>query len=266
MPEEKELAVIDQREVTFYGDTLVAVKAADGHIYVSFRHLCDALGLDRASQARRLKRHSVLAKGYKGDVKLTSPGGLQPAGVLRVDLIPLWLSGLRAAAVKAELQERLVKYQEEAAKVLWEAFQEGRLTADQDLDQLLQQADNEAVQAYQMLQAMVKLARNQILMEAHLTGRLDEHEQRLETIEAQVNPPTRAVSQSQAMQISQAVKAVAHELGNQTRRNEYQGVYGELYRRFEITSYKLLPAARFQEAMDWLNEWYQTVTGRDMPF
>jgi hypothetical protein len=74
------------------------------------------------------------------------------------------------------------------------------------------------------------------------------------------------VSDEQASQISQAVKAVAMAFSKQTGRNEYGGVYGELYRRFGITSYKLLPARRFQEAMDWLSEWYQSITDEETPF
>jgi hypothetical protein len=46
----------------------------------------------------------------------------------------------------------------------------------------------------------------------------------------------------------------------------YQSVYGEMYRKFGITSYRMLPAGRFQEAMDWLTEWYQTLSGEDVPF
>ncbi|MBX3061246.1 MAG: ORF6C domain-containing protein, partial [Anaerolineae bacterium] len=153
-------------------------------------------------------------------------------------------------------------FQREAAKVLWEAFQEGRLTADPLFEDLLQQ-DTPEVQAYKMIQGMLQLARNQIL----LKSRLDDHEQRLEAIESQLAAPAHTISQSQSMQISQAVKAVAFEYGKQTKRNEHPAVYGEMYRRFEITSYKLLPAARFQECMDWLTEWYTKVTGQSkIPF
>jgi hypothetical protein len=48
-------------------------------------------------------------------------------------------------------------------------------------------------------------------------------------------------------------------------RAEYGGVYGELYRKFSITSYKLLPAKKFEEAMNWLTEWHQSMVG-DEPF
>ena len=51
-----ELTVIDQREVTFYGDALIAVKAADGSVYVALRQMCQSLGLDRRGQVRRINR------------------------------------------------------------------------------------------------------------------------------------------------------------------------------------------------------------------
>ncbi|MFN2207967.1 MAG: ORF6C domain-containing protein, partial [Candidatus Promineifilaceae bacterium] len=45
----------------------------------------------------------------------------------------------------------------------------------------------------------------------------------------------------------------------------YGGVYGELYRKFGITSYKQLPVAKFDEAMAWLNEWRESIEG-EVPF
>lgn len=58
---------------------------------------------------------------------------------------------------------------------------------------------------------------------------------------------------------------MAMKLSKQTGRNEYGAVYGELYRKFGVTGYKQLPAARFQQAMSRLNEWRETIEG-DLPF
>ena len=46
-----------------------------------------------------------------------------------------------------------------------EAFQDGRLTGDVDLDALLKQ-DTDAVQAYKMLAALTKMARQQVILES----------------------------------------------------------------------------------------------------
>ena len=128
-----------------------------------------------------------------------------------------------------------VHQQRECYKVLAEASQEGRLTADPVLGGLLQNV-TEAVQAYKMLQAMVKLARNRVLLEATLdshTMQLTDHEKRLEEVESTLGDKGRNVTPDQASQISQAVKAVAISLGKQTKKNEFGAVYGELYRKIQ---------------------------------
>ena len=107
-----------------------------------------------------------------------------------------------------------------------------------------------------MALAIVKLARNQILMES----RLDAHDVRLAQLEAQLGQSAQVISEEQASQISQSVKTIARELTARTGRNEYGGVYGELYRQFGVTSYKLIPAKRFEEVMAWLTSWFQDLT------
>ncbi|MCP4363090.1 MAG: hypothetical protein GY796_34245, partial [Chloroflexi bacterium] len=237
-----------------------AVRANDGQVYVSVRQMCQALGIKRPQrQTDRIKRDEVLNDGLER-VPIMGTRGRQQTYVLRVDLAPLWLAGIEASRVSENVRDKIIRYKREVAKVLWEAFQEGRLTAEPSLGELLQ-SDSPSAQAYRMAQAVMTLARQQLVLES----RIDDHEDRLETIEAQLAPPSHAVSQSQAMQISQAVKTVAIVLGKQTKRNEFGAVYGELYRKFDVTSYKLIPASAFEEVMEWLTKWHQQLTG-DEPF
>ncbi len=105
------------------------------------------------------------------------------------------------------------------------------------------------------------MARHQLILES----RLNQHEDRLEQLESTLGDPGRFVTPEQASQISQAVKTVALKLGRKSGRNEYGAVYEELYRKFGITGYKQLPASRFQQAMNWLNEWRESIEG-DAPF
>ncbi len=75
---------------------------------------------------------------------------------------------------------------------------------------------------------------------------LGDHERRLEEIESTLTDTVRNVTPEQASQIGQAAKSVAIALGKQTKKNEFGAVYGEMYRKFGITGYKLLPARRFR--------------------
>jgi hypothetical protein len=268
MSQETSLTIVEQREVTFYDDELLAVRATDGQIYVSFRHLCDSLGINRQSQMKKIREHDVLAEGYKGGVLNTPPslsgrgGGKQQTGLLRVDMIPMWLTTINPSRVRTDIREKIKQYQREAAKVLWEAFQDGRLTLDQDFDVLLEENTPE-VQAYKMAMAVAKMARQQIL----LRSQLQDHEQRIGSIEAQLGDSLRYISAEQAMHVSQAVKTIALELGKISKRNEFPGVYGELYRQFKVPSYREVPASQYEEAMNFLRQWYETITdSSSIPF
>jgi hypothetical protein len=263
MSNEQALVSKDQREVTFYGDELVAIRASDDQIYVSVRHLSEALGLTRQSQVRRIERQPILSDGHFVGAMMT-PKGEREANWLRVDLVPLFLTGIDTRRVKDEIRPKLELYQREASKVLWNAFQEGRLTMDTTFEDLLK-SDSPAAQAYKLAQAMMQLARQQLLLEERVESKFANYDQRLEAIESQLGTPDSLITPSQAMQISQAVKAIAMELSKRSGRNEYGGVYGELYRKFEITGYKDLPANRFRKAMDWLTEWHQSLVG-NIPF
>lgn len=265
------LIPLEQKDVLFYEDEITAVRVRrDGEIqvFVPLRPIVELLGLDWSGQLRRVRNDAVLAEEVQ-PVRVETAGGPQEMPCLPLDMLNGWLFGINANRVREDVRERLVRYQRDCYRVLYEAFNEGRLAtgADATFQELMQQSDSQAVEAYRMLQAMLKMARNQIIIESRLgvqDERLEQHEQRLEQLEERFDTGG-TVSEGQASQISQAVKAVAMQLSKQTGRNEYGGVYGELYRRFEITSYKLLPASRFDEAMDFLNQWYASLTG-DAPF
>jgi hypothetical protein len=243
------VVAIDQKEVEFYGDELTAVRADDGRVYASLRHMCSALGIDTQGQQQRITRHAVLSRGLMV-CDLHTIKGDRPGHVLRVDLVPLWLAGIRANAVNEDARPKLLKFQEEAATVLWEAFQDGRLTGDVDLDALLKQ-DTDAVQAYKMLAALTKMARQQVILES----RVQSIEARLEDVEAALLPGEAVLTQDEASQIAQAVKGIALVWSKRTGRNEYGAVYGRLYDQFGVTGYKNLPRSRFREALDWLTAW-----------
>lgn len=219
--------------------------------------------MTRQSQVRRIERQPILADGHFVGTMITSKGE-RPANWLRVDLVPLFLTGIDTRRVKDEIRSKLERYQREAAKILWAAFRDGQLTTETDFEELLR-AESPAAQAYKMAQAMMQLARHQLLLESRIEAKFTDYDQRLESIESQLSSPAHLVTPAQAMQVSQAVRAIALALSKRSGRNEYGGVYGELYRKYGITSYKLLPANKFDAAMSFLTDWHQDIVS-DAPF
>lgn len=251
-----ELIPTQQKQITFYENEITAV-LVDGKVYASLRHMCQALDLDTQGQRQRIGRNEVLSDGLGVCVIHTPQGGTQQANVLRADLVPMWLVGVDTRRLDEDKRARLIDFQKRAAQILWQAFQRGELTADFDVDALAE-AGNASAQAYIMARAIMSLSYQQIAIEQQQklnTSQLVDHDRRLEALETAVSSPDRKISESQATEISQAVKAVAMIMSKQTRSNAYGGVYGELYRRYSITSYKQLPLSKFEDCMGWLNEW-----------
>jgi hypothetical protein len=261
---ETALAPVEQKTVLFYQDEITAVRLASGEVFIPLRPIVEGLGIDWASQTRRINRDPILAGESRLCVVVTTtqslPDQRRDMLCLPLKFISGFLFGVNANRVKSEIRERLIRYQRECYDVLAGAFTDGRLTADPSFDDLLA-SDSPAATAYKIATALQIMARQQLLLES----RVDQHDQRLEAIESQLGASDRYITPDQAMQLSQAVKTVAMKLSKASGRNEYGGVYGELYRKFGITSYKQLPAAKFDQAMNWLNEWRGNIEG-DSPF
>lgn len=257
------LQPIEQKQVLFYEDEVTAVRISSGEVFVPIRPISDNMDLNFGGQRDRINRDPVLSD-VVSTVRVTRTEGNREVArellCLPLKFIPGWLFGINANRVKPEIRDRLIRYQKECYDVLSEAFQEGRLTADPTFDDLMAQDTPEA-QAVYMARAVLRLAENQLMMRTQI----DDHTQRLEAIEAQLGDPGRNITPDQASQLSQAIKTVAMPLSKASGSNQYGSVYGELYRHYGITSYKLLPASKFKEAMDWLTEWHQSLVG-DTPF
>ncbi len=277
---EKALQPLEQKTVIFYEDEITAVLVAEDEkqeVYVPVRPICDFLGIDWSSQRRRISRDPVLSESTMSvvitatDIDPQSRRPLTSAMLcLPLDFLNGWLFGVSAQRVKPEFRDRVITYQRECYKILSDAFQE------RQEEETTVTANIAALQQVKALgQALINLAEEQIEQEIRLSEteqRLDQAvvvvsdlSKRVELVESQLGDSGRKVSPAQATNVSQTVKAVAMALSKASGRNEYGGVYGELYRRFEVPSYRELPAAKYDDVMTWLNEWLQSITS-SQPF
>lgn len=77
---------------------------------------------------QRLKRDPVLSNEQGGCVIHPLRGGSQEMICLPLELIPGWLFGVSSARVKPELQGKIIRYQRECFRVLWQTFQANTLS------------------------------------------------------------------------------------------------------------------------------------------
>jgi hypothetical protein len=193
-------------------------------------------------------------------------GGSQQAQCLKLSLLPLWLSGLQASRVKETLQEKLVRYQHEAADVLWQAFKpqilvesdtELATSTDADLAQLAQIAE--------MGRAITRMAEEQLEIRRRLDAAarafqgmrhdITDVQVRLGVLEDKLHPAA-YITDAQAAEVSSQVKALAELLsGKEAGKNHYQGIFGELYRRYGVSSYKTIRLEQYEAVLAFLEDW-----------
>ena len=254
---------IQQQTVIFYEDELTTVLVDHNGaltVYVPLLPICNYLELDWSAQYRRVRRDTILDEEAITIMLEATDGRNREMVCLPLELLNGWLFGINASRVKEPIKERLLRYQKECYRILADHF---------GARPIIRTTRNAGLaQVREMGLAIARLAEEQIVFESRLDDTettIVDHSQRIAILEAKTSDEG-AVTDAQASQISQAVKAVALILGQKSGRNEYGAIYGELYRRFEVSSYKLLPSSRFKEAMDWLTEWYQSISNDDVPF
>jgi hypothetical protein len=200
---------------------------------------------------------------------------------LPADMLHGWLFGVTTGKVKPEYRETLNVYRRECFAVLWRAYQAGDLGAPGPRPEMAPAgAGATLAQVRATALAVAALAEQQMAFDDRLSdvdtrvgivdARLDRAavaylglDRRLTAIESGTTPAT--ITQAQAAEVSQAVKALAQLITEHhpEARNAYAGVFGELYRRFGVSSYKNLPAARFTDVLAFLDDWRQSTQAGD---
>ncbi len=93
-------------------DEIMSIRDHQGRVFISLACLCRAVGVAGWAQETRVKEYAALAEGYR-------KGGAGGLGLLRADLIPLWLLTLNPLEVTGTFSPQLINYQRGAARVLW---------------------------------------------------------------------------------------------------------------------------------------------------
>lgn len=263
---EKQLGRVAKQATAVFADAEITavLSADDGLIYASLPNLCRALGLDTESQRERIEEHAVLQEGLL-PFELVSGIRIVTNWCLRSNLISLWLTLVPVKRLKPERQQRIYHFQQKAADALDRLFGTGQGTGLSSETSALSLPIPGEASPYAEGLAIARFAEEQDLLHEHIGERITalelvvDHrltgvEDRLAALEAKL-VPREQISDEQAEQISDLVKQVAIALSQRLGGGNYFGtVYGQLYRRFGITSYKKLTQAQYPIAIAWLQQ------------
>ena len=82
---------------------------------------------------------------------------------------------------------------------------------------------------------------------------------RLGMLEDQIHPAA-FITDAQATEVSNQVKALGELLSSkQVSKNHYQSIFAELYRRFGVSSYKLIRQEHYAAVLAFLEDWRTSV-------
>ncbi|NTU79520.1 MAG: hypothetical protein HGA45_08975 [Chloroflexales bacterium] len=269
---------LEERVVEFYGDQIPAARIPEDEIVIPLRPVSDALGLAWGSQNNRIQRDEVLARRVRKVLMHGADGRLREMTCLPIDLLPGWLFGVTTTRVRPELREKLTRYREECFRFLWEAFRPQILVATEAtppessaLVQLQQIAEmGRAITA--MAEQQIDIQRQQQQLAERLNkagqvvrgmrtdivaiqGTVGDIQVRLEVLEDRLHPAS-YITEAQAAEVSNVVKALAEFLtGKERAKNHYQGIFGELYRRYGVSSYKLIRVEQYAAVLAFLDDW-----------
>jgi antirepressor protein len=112
--------VIQIQPVQFYDDVVRSCKAPNGRIYAVVNDMCACLGLASHIQLASIQKDE-LYQGFTIWVelhKLHTSKTFQPRKALALDLdmVPIWLTRIKANRVSADVKPKLLRYQREAAR------------------------------------------------------------------------------------------------------------------------------------------------------
>lgn len=227
-------------------------------MYVPIQPLCKYLGLVWSGQFERIQRDAVLSEEAKlirvTRINSESQRGRPDNLCLPVEFLNGWLFGINASRVKPELRDKVIQYQRDCYRMLWEAFNAQAPAATQSTSAL------EQIRATAL--AVAQLAEQQMEMENRLTKRLDNaakvfigFDRRLGTLEKKLSPAV-LITDDQAEEVSSTVKALAELMASKIPgKNHYQGIFSELYRRFGVSSYKNIRIEQYARVLDFLEKW-----------
>ena len=257
-----------ERVIDFYGDPITVALAGE-EMYVPLRSLTEFLGLEWSSQFRRVQRDEILASRVRPVIMTSADGRQREMMCLPLDLLPGWLFGITASRVRPELQAKLMRYRADAFRVLWRAFQAETFGSVSPSDTPLATTSGSLAHIRELGLAIVHMAEQQMALEVRVgehDGRLDraaivikEIERRLTRVEERTAEDA-AISDAQAAEIANRVRAIAKALAEHDKsKNHYQGVFGELYRRFRVSTYKNIRQEQYSAVLAFLEEWEGSV-------
>jgi hypothetical protein len=261
------LVPIREELVEFYGDEIPTViildESGEEAVYVAVRAVCEFIGVDWSAQYRRIQRDPVLDSVSRSVAITATQLDRKPGQRATQDMLCLptsflhgFLFGINASRAKAGVRDALIRYQRECYAVLAGAFTPSRVELGSRIDRM------EAI-----LQDLAGGTKASLESSQHAHQRLDKAGAVIRDLFAELEKINERIGSGQRLTEEQAADIQARALetagllaripGNGGRKNPYAAIYAALKRDFKVTSYRNIPIHRYEEAVAWMESYYE---------
>ncbi len=259
---------VEQLPVTMLESVVLAVRRADGTIFLAVRDLCAATQLGLSSQLRRLRANPLLAEGLAQCLVETS-GGPQMQIFLELELTPTWLLMVNTRTSAPTMRETLRHFQRYIIREVYAAF--GRLTGLPETSRQIEDLD----ELRNVDVALTALAERQEALEASqdrargawsdLSGQIRSIVARVTSLEQRIggtiSREQRGVLYQQVQRWGGATAAAHPQI---TVGAAMASCWAALKRRYNLARYEDLPAAQYDECLAFIRAAYHSVAGSDL--
>jgi hypothetical protein len=259
----------EQLPVPFFDGVVLAVRDHDGRIYLDLRDICEALSLDISSQRRRILANGEL---HLTQFRVAIDRQMRTRDFLLLEDVPVWILSVRRRPRQADLPERFKYVKAYLVSAVQQAF--AQLTGlppgpSSDIEDL---ADLDRMeQAFALLE---ELSQRQEAIEQSqerarsayrdLNSLLHSINERVKSLEAQAQNRLSPNQRGTIYRMVQTWGQARAERSQRSRDIAMRASWSEVNARFGVSTYTDLPAARYNEIIQFIKDQYRALTGSEL--
>jgi hypothetical protein len=258
--------VKEQLPIPLFDGAVLAVRGADGRIFLSLRDICDLLELDLPGQRRRIRANNRLTlTAFVAVIQ----GEIRTADYLLLEDVPLWLLNVQLNRVSEQARIRVDYIQAYLVVSVQRAF--GELISlptlgEQPSSAIEDLRDLDRIDAaFQQLEQIANRQDRASLVVRDLITQMRDLRTRVQELEALAQTRISAEQRGTIFAMVQRWgEARAERTPNQARGVSIRRCWGELNSRFGVSTYTDLPATRYDEIVLFVKQQYAALTGQDI--